>query len=74
MPTNTETTRNSTAAGRFDMYAAVHKGLRALMASVLTKVGRTSIRRTWWKAAQVCASLLNVCRDHAYHEVGRSYW
>jgi hypothetical protein len=55
---------------RFDMYLAVHKGLRAFMAHVLTTVGRIDPNDAVEVAdgiAQVRA-LLELCRGHLFAE------
>jgi hypothetical protein len=58
--------RSANAAGRFDIYVGVHKGLRSFMAETLASVGRMDVHdaddvgRT---LAQV-RELLDVCRHH----------
>jgi len=62
-----ETNQTST---RFDMYLAVHKGLRALMADVLSAIGRIDSS----DAAEVTdgvarvRTLIELCRGHAFAE------
>lgn len=66
--TNGATTNADTP--RLDLYAPVHKGLRAFMADTLLRVGRTDpddAHETAQTLAQLQA-LLNVCRQHVVHE------
>lgn len=55
---------------RFDMYCAVHKGLRAFMADTLQKVGRTDPFDPveCQESAEQLRSLLHVCAQHLMHE------
>jgi hypothetical protein len=58
--------RPTNAAGRFDIYLGVHKGLRSFMADTLTSVGRLDARDADDVArtlAQV-RGLLDACRHH----------
>jgi hypothetical protein len=55
---------------RFDMYQAVHKGLRAFMSDVLTTVGRIDASDPEDVAAGVALvrRLLEICGDHLFKE------
>jgi len=55
---------------RFDIYAGVHKGLRAFMADTLTCVGRTDYMDALERqeAATQLRSLLDTCGEHLAHE------
>jgi hypothetical protein len=57
-------------AVRFDMYMAVHKGLRAFMAETLTTIGRTDASDDLEVAQGVTQvrSLIEVCREHLFVE------
>lgn len=58
------------AAPRRDMYAFIHKGLRAFMADTLTGLGRVDVEDEL-EFAQTCArvqQLLEFCRSHLRHE------
>lgn len=59
-----------TTMNRYDIYAFIHKGLRAFMAHTLVRVGRldaTDADETAEVRAEVQA-LLDVCRGHLEHE------
>lgn len=60
----------SAAAPRFDLYRAVHKGLRAFMADTLLKVGSADPAdpAERGEAAEQLRSLLDVCVKHLQHE------
>jgi len=63
-------TRREPAAGRFDMYAQIHKGLRSFMMHTLEKVGRMDAWdecETEEALAQLRA-LLGLCRVHLEKE------
>jgi len=55
---------------RFDIYLHVHKGLRALMADVLTSVGRIDAADSLEVASGVAQvrTLLDICRSHLFTE------
>lgn len=55
---------------RFDIYLHVHKGLRALMADVLTTVGRIDATDLLEVASGVTQvrTLLDICRAHLFTE------
>lgn len=55
---------------RFDMYLAVHKGLRAFMADVLTTIGRIDSADTIEVADSIAQvrKLLELCRGHLFAE------
>src|SRR5262245_28695368 len=55
---------------RFDMYQAVHKGLRAFMSDVLTTVGRIDASDPEDVASGVALvrRLLEICGDHLFKE------
>ena len=55
---------------RFDPYAAVHKGLRALMADTLLALGRTdaSDAAALQATTERLLEMLEFCRSHAHHE------
>jgi hemerythrin-like domain-containing protein len=55
---------------RFDMYLAVHKGLRAMMVNTLTTVGRidSSDEAEVADALAKVRSLLELCRSHLFAE------
>lgn len=57
-------------APRFDPYAAVHKGLRALMADTLLALGRTDIDDPGELHTTTVrlVEMLDFCRSHARHE------
>lgn len=58
------------AAPRFDMYATIHKALRALMADTLLAVGRVDTDDAL-ELAQTCQrvmELLDFCASHLQHE------
>lgn len=58
------------AAPRFDMYATIHKALRALMADTLLAVGRADTDDAL-ELAQTCQrvmELLDFCASHLQHE------
>jgi hypothetical protein len=59
-----------TTPPRFNIYQAVHKGLRAFMADTLTRVGRTddTDARECQETAAELRSLLHVCGEHLVHE------
>lgn len=60
----------SQAAGREDLYAGIHKALRALMSDVLLAVGRADPadpQDVSDAGARVCA-LLDLCVSHVHHE------
>lgn len=61
---------NSQHIPRFDIYAGVHKGLRAFMADTLTRVGSTDYtdRLERQEAATQLRSLLHICSEHLAHE------
>ena len=58
------------AAPRFDMYAAIHKAIRALMADTLLAVGRmdTQDELEFAQVTQRVLELLDFCRSHLEHE------
>ncbi len=60
----------SSTAPRHDIYAFVHKGLRAWMGEVLTRLGRTDPGDTAEIAEtlQALRDLLHFCRGHMAHE------
>lgn len=61
-----------TGQGRFNMYAGIHKALRAFMVDTLTLLGRTdpaSPAQVAVAAAQTLA-LLDFCQGHLQHENG----
>lgn len=55
---------------RFDMYVAVHKGLRAFMADVLTTIGRVDASDATEAANAISQvrTLLELCRGHLFAE------
>jgi hypothetical protein len=55
---------------RFDIYLHVHKGLRALMADVLTSVGRIDATDSLEVASGIAQvrTLLDICRSHLFTE------
>src|SRR5512139_1686222 len=58
------------SAHRLDMYAGIHKALRALMADVLVAVGRmdpADESEFDWVSSRVL-QLADVCTDHLMHE------
>lgn len=60
----------SQAAGREDLYAGIHKALRAFMAECLLAVGRadpTDPQDVADASARVCA-LMDLCVSHVHHE------
>ena len=60
----------SQAAGREDLYAGIHKALRAVMADCLLAVGRadpTDPQDVADARARVCA-LMDLCVSHVHHE------
>jgi hypothetical protein len=73
---NVTVDRVSRAAGpgvpnrRIDLYAGIHKGLRAFMSDVTTTVGRMDAHDPAEVAAVVAEVrvLLEACRRHLYHE------
>src|SRR5512139_1463744 len=57
-------------APRYDIYAFIHKGLRAFMAHTLLRVGRLDPHDDA-EVAEVSAevnALLDICRGHVHHE------
>ena len=58
------------AAPRFDPYAAVHKGLRALMADTLIAMGRVDVGNPgeFHRTIDRVVEMLDFCRSHARHE------
>lgn len=57
-------------AGRFQIYAGVHKGLRAFMADTLLRVGKMDAEDSCETAQTLeqLSSLLSLCRHHLQHE------
>src|SRR6218665_2232569 len=58
------------AAPRMDMYAGIHKALRAFMADTLLGLGRMDVDDDL-EFAQTCdrvMQLLALCRSHLHHE------
>lgn len=58
------------AAARMDMYASIHKALRAAMADALLGLGRMDVDDDL-EFAQTCdrvMQLLDLCRSHLHHE------
>ncbi len=55
---------------RVDLYAGIHKALRALMADTLLAVGRMDSEDEWElvQTTQRVVELLDVCRSHLRHE------
>ena len=59
-----------TGLGRFNLYAGIHKALRAVMAECLLAVGRadpTDPQDVTDAGARVCA-LMDLCVSHVHHE------
>ena len=58
------------AAPRVDMYAGIHKALRALMADTLLHLGRADCddAQELEEAVQRLLQLLELCRGHLHHE------
>lgn len=58
------------AAPRLDLYAGIHKALRALMADTLLAVGRMDSDDAWELAqtSQRVQELLDFCASHLKHE------
>ena len=58
------------AAGRFDMYAAIHKGLRSCMASALLRVGQVDVSdaEDLQRTLVELDDLLDFCLAHIEHE------
>ncbi|GAA4351414.1 hypothetical protein GCM10023165_39580 [Variovorax defluvii] len=58
------------AAPRVDLYAGIHKALRALMADTLLNLGRADTEDTLElaEATQRVLRLLDMCRSHLRHE------
>ena len=63
-------TENNQTATRFDMYLAIHKGLRAFMTDVLTTIGRidASDAIEGANAVSQVRNLLELCRGHLFTE------
>lgn len=63
-------THDPTPAGRHDIYAAIHKALRACMADALIALGRLDVDDPHELAATSasCESMLTLMRGHALHE------
>lgn len=61
---------SSQAAPRLDLYAPIHKALRAWMFDTLQRVGRTDGHdaRTFEQTLSCVASLLAICESHIRHE------
>jgi hemerythrin-like domain-containing protein len=59
-----------TTPARFDLYAYIHKGLRAFMAHTLVRVGRLDPHdpAELTEVAEELQALLEVCRRHLDHE------
>ena len=55
---------------RHDIYAAIHKGLRAFMAHALVRVGRLDVHDATELAevSEELRALLDICRGHLRHE------
>lgn len=64
------TPRPQLAAGRYDMYAQIHKGLRSFMADTLFRIGRLdpSDELDLAEGAAQLRGLLALCRGHLEHE------
>ena len=63
-------TQAQPAAPRMDMYASIHKALRAFMADTLLGLGRMDVDDDL-EFAQTCdrvMQLLDLCRAHLHHE------
>ncbi|MFA9438859.1 hypothetical protein ACDA63_04395 [Uliginosibacterium sp. sgz301328] len=62
--------KDSRAVARFDMYALVHKGLRAFMSDTVSLVGRTdwSDERDALAATAQLRKLMETCFKHLQHE------
>ena len=63
------------AVPRFDMYACIHKALRALMADSLLALGRMDPEDALELAqvTQRVMQLLEFCRSHLQHENDRTH-
>src|SRR6476620_8086349 len=61
---------SATQAPRVDMYAGIHKALRALMADTLLALGRmdSADDLELAQATQRVVELLDFCRSHLAHE------
>jgi len=71
MQISTQELQQVAAAGpRFDMYAGIHKAMRALMADTLLAVGRMDVEDALELAqvSQRVLELLEACRSHLQHE------
>lgn len=55
---------------RYDIYAFIHKGLRAFMAHTLVRVGRLDAHDPAEVAelGEELSALLSICRSHVHHE------
>ncbi|NUZ05516.1 hemerythrin domain-containing protein [Piscinibacter koreensis] len=64
------TTVNTAAAPRFDMYAWIHKALRAFMSDTLVRIGRLDVSDPADRDAGLAQlnELLDFCCDHIRHE------
>jgi len=62
--------RPQPAAGRYDLYAQIHKGLRSFMADTLCRIGRldASDEVELAEGAAQLRGLLALCRAHLEHE------
>jgi len=66
----TPSTTASAAIPRYDIYAFIHKGLRAFMAHTLVRVGRLDVHDATELAevSEELSALLRVLRNHVRHE------
>lgn len=62
--------RTNMEASRYNIYGAVHKGLRAMMADTLQRMGSTdwSDAQHSEESLQALSDLMDVCRSHLEHE------
>lgn len=67
---DSQTSQQTAQSNRFNMYQAVHKGLRAFMADTLTRIGRTDFTdpQERSESAEQLRSLLHICAEHLVHE------